>query len=168
MTNTQNIHSGEDIGKTIIFAYNHRHAERIVARFNALYPERGADYCQLIDNQVKHNSKIIAEFKVAKMMRQIAVSVDSLDTGIDVPEILNLVFFKIVKSKIKFDQMIGRGTRLCKDLFGPGMDKENFYIFDWCGNFEYFSVNGDGIEPTNIKSLTERLFSLRLDIVKEL
>ncbi|MDD6500064.1 MAG: type I restriction-modification enzyme R subunit C-terminal domain-containing protein, partial [Bacteroidales bacterium] len=168
MTNGQKIHSGEDIGKTIIFAYNHRHAERIVERFNALYPERGADYCQLIDNQVKHHSKIIAEFKVATMMPQIAVSVDMLDTGIDVPEILNLVFFKIVKSKIKFDQMIGRGTRLCKDLFGPGIDKENFYIFDWCGNFEYFSKNGDGIEPTNIKSLTERLFGLRLDIAKEL
>lgn len=168
MTNGQKIHSGEDIGKTIIFAYNHKHAERIVERFNALYPERGEDYCQLIDNQVKHHSKIIAEFKVATMMPQIAVSVDMLDTGIDVPEILNLVFFKIVKSKIKFDQMIGRGTRLCKDLFGPGMDKENFYIFDWCGNFEYFSENGDGIEPTNIKSLTERLFGLRLDISKEL
>ena len=89
-------------------------------------------------------------------------------TGIDVPEVLNLVFFKIVKSKIKFEQMIGRGTRLCPNIFGDGKDKELFYIFDWCGNFDYFSKNPDGIDPSNSKSLTERLFSLRLDIAKEL
>ena len=162
------IKSGEDIGKTIIFAYNHKHAERIVERFHALYPNRGADYCQLIDNQVKHHDKIIREFKTPEKLPQIAVSVDMLDTGIDVPEVLNLVFFKIVKSKIKFEQMIGRGTRLCPNIFGDGKDKELFYIFDWCGNFDYFSKNPDGIDPSNIKSLTERLFSLRLDIAKEL
>lgn len=168
MTNGLKIHSGEDVGKTIIFAYNHKHAERIVERFNALYPERGSEYCQLIDNQVKNHSAIIADFKVADKMPQIAVSVDMLDTGIDVPEILNLVFFKIVKSKIKFEQMIGRGTRLCKDLFGPGQDKKEFYIFDWCGNFGYFSTSGNNIESTNVKSLTQRLFELRVDIAKEL
>ena len=162
------IKSGEDIGKTIIFAYNHRHAERIVERFHALYPNRGADYCQLIDNQVKYHDKLIAKFKVADSLPQIAVSVDMLDTGIDVPEILNLVFFKIVKSKIKFEQMIGRGTRLCPNIFGEGKDKELFYIFDWCGNFDYFSKNPDGIDASNSKSLTERLFALRLDIAKEL
>ena len=162
------IKSGEDIGKTIIFAYNHKHAERIVERFHALYPNRGADYCQLIDNQVKHHDKIIREFKTPEKLPQIAVSVDMLDTGIDVPEVLNLVFFKIVKSKIKFEQMIGRGTRLCPNVFGEGNDKELFYIFDWCGNFDYFSKNPDGIDPSNSKSLTERLFSLRLDIAKEL
>ena len=162
------IKSGEDIGKTIIFAYNHKHAERIVERFHALYSNRGADYCQLIDNQVKYHDKLIAKFKVADSLPQIAVSVDMLDTGIDVPEILNLVFFKIVKSKIKFEQMIGRGTRLCPNIFGEGKDKELFYIFDWCGNFDYFSKNPDGIDASNSKSLTERLFSLRLDIAKEL
>ena len=168
MTNGLKVHSGEDIGKTIIFAYNHRHAERIVERFHQLYPERGADYCQLIDNQVKHHDQIISEFKIADRLPQIAVSVDMLDTGIDVPEILNLVFFKIVKSKIKFEQMIGRGTRLCKDLFGADKDKKEFYIFDWCGNFEYFSKNADGISGVAVKSLTERLFALRVDIAKEL
>lgn len=168
MTNGLKVHSGEDIGKTIIFAYNHRHAERIVERFHQLYPERGADYCQLIDNQVKHHDQIISEFKIADRLPQIAVSVDMLDTGIDVPEILNLVFFKIVKSKIKFEQMIGRGTRLCKDLFGADKDKKEFYIFDWCGNFEYFSKNADGISGVAVKSLTERLFGLRVDIAKEL
>ena len=162
------IRSGEDIGKTIIFAYNHKHAERIVDRFQALYPNRGADYCQLIDNQVKYSDKIISDFKTAEKLPQIAVSVDMLDTGIDVPEILNLVFFKIVKSKIKFEQMIGRGTRLCPNIFGEEKDKKEFYIFDWCGNFDYFSKNTDSIEPSNSKSLTERLFALRLDIAKEL
>ena len=168
MENGLKIKSGEDIGKTIIFAYNHKHAERIVERFHALFPNRGADYCQLIDNQVKYHDKLIAKFKVVESMPQIAVSVDMLDTGIDVPEVLNLVFFKIVKSKIKFEQMIGRGTRLCPDLFGEGKDKECFYIFDWCGNFDYFSKKPDGIDASNSKSLTERLFSLRLDIAKEL
>ena len=168
MENSLKIKSGEDIGKTIIFAYNHKHAERIVERFHALFPNRGADYCQLIDNQVNYHDKLIAKFKVAESMPQIAVSVDMLDTGIDVPEVLNLVFFKIVKSKIKFEQMIGRGTRLCPDIFGEGKDKECFYIFDWCGNFDYFSKKPDGIDASNSKSLTERLFSLRLDIAKEL
>ena len=72
-----------------------------------------------------------------------------LDTGVDVPEIVNLVFFKPVKSKIKFWQMIGRGTRLCKDLFGIGQDKKEFYIFDYCRNFEFFSVNEKGIEAVS-------------------
>ncbi len=162
------IHSGEDIGKTIIFAYNHRHAERIVERFHLLYPERGADYCMLIDNQVKYHGSILRAFKTPDSLPQIAVSVDMLDTGIDVPEILNLVFFKVVKSKIKFEQMIGRGTRLCPDVFGDGGDKQFFYIFDWCGNFDYFSKSYDPLSPVESKSLTERLFLLRLDIAKEL
>lgn len=162
------VHSSEDVGKTIIFAYNHKHAERIVERFRQLYPERGADYCQLIDNQVKNHSALIADFEVEDKMPQIAVSVDMLDTGIDVPEILNLVFFKIIKSKIKFEQMIGRGPRLCKDLFGPDEDKKEFYIFDWCGNFDFFSKQGADIHPSDSKSLTDRLFCLRLDIAREL
>ncbi|MBR4265037.1 MAG: DEAD/DEAH box helicase family protein [Bacteroidales bacterium] len=168
MDNGIKVHSGEDIGKTIIFAYNHTHAERIVQRFYVLFPERGNNYCQLIDNQVKYRGSIIRDFKSADSLPQIAVSVDMLDTGIDVPEILNLVFFKIVKSKIKFEQMIGRGTRLCPDIFGPGSDKKLFYIFDWCGNFEYFSKSYDEISSTEVKSLTQKLFELRLDIAKEL
>lgn len=159
------VRSGEDIGKTIIFAINHDHAVQIVERFRALYPEKGEKYCQLIDNRVKYANSLILEFGEVEKLPQIAVSVDMLDTGVDVPSILNLVFFKTVRSKIKFMQMIGRGTRLCKDVFGPGKDKEFFYIFDWCNNFEYFSINKDGAEgvPTTL-SLTERLFSLRLDV----
>ncbi|MCQ2148324.1 MAG: DEAD/DEAH box helicase family protein [Bacteroidales bacterium] len=157
------VNSGEEIGKTIIFAMNHLHAEQIVKRFNELYPEKGNEYCQLIDNYVKYANALILDFGEPEKMPQIAVSVDMLDTGIDVPSILNLVFFKRVKSKIKFMQMIGRGTRLCPGVYGD-KDKEKFYIFDWCGNFEYFSVHADGAEPVKVKSLTERLFSLRLDI----
>ena len=157
------VQSEEEIGKTIIFAMNHLHAEQIVKRFRELYPEKGELYCQLIDNYVKYSGALITDFGEPEKMPQIAVSVDMLDTGIDVPSILNLVFFKRVKSKIKFMQMIGRGTRLCPGLFG-NKDKKEFYIFDWCNNFEYFSVNTDGAEPVAVKSLTERLFSLRLDI----
>lgn len=157
------VQSEEEIGKTIIFAMNHLHAEQIVKRFRELYPEKGELYCQLIDNYVKYSGALITDFGEPEKMPQIAVSVDMLDTGIDVPSILNLVFFKRVKSKIKFMQMIGRGTRLCPGIFG-NKDKKEFYIFDWCNNFEYFSVNTDGAEPVAVKSLTERLFSLRLDI----
>lgn len=158
------VHSGEDIGKTIIFAIDHDHAVQIVDRFRALYPEKGEKYCQLIDNYVKYANSLIVEFGEADKLPQIAVSVDMLDTGVDVPSILNLVFFKRVRSKIKFMQMIGRGTRLCKDVFGPRKDKKHFFIFDWCDNFEYFSVHADGADPVASISLTERLFSLRLDI----
>lgn len=157
------VQSGEEIGKTIIFAMNHMHAEQIVKRFRELYPEKGEQYCQLIDNYVKYAGALILDFEELEKMPQIAVSVDMLDTGVDVPSVLNLVFFKRVKSKIKFMQMIGRGTRLCPGLFG-NKDKKMFYIFDWCNNFEYFSVHTEGADPVAVKSLTERLFSLRLDI----
>ena len=157
------VKSGEEIGKTIIFAMNHHHAELIVERFRILYPEKGDGYCQLIDNYVSYAKSLILEFEDPAKNPQVAVSVDMLDTGIDVPSVLNLVFFKCVKSKIKFMQMIGRGTRLCPKIFGTE-DKREFYIFDWCGNFEYFSVNSDGTTPVSVKSLTERIFALRLDI----
>lgn len=161
------VKSGEEIGKTIIFAMNHKHAELIVERFRTLYPEKDPDYCQLIDNYVNKAHGLILDFEQMDKYPQIAVSVDMLDTGVDVPSVLNLVFFKCVRSKIKFMQMIGRGTRLCPKVFGDA-DKKEFYIFDWCGNFEYFSVNSDGANPVAVKSLTERLFALRLDIAAAL
>ncbi len=150
--------------KDTIFAFNHRHAEMIVERFNALYPEYGAEFCALIDNYVTYSKDLIDKFEIRDSNPQIAVSVDMLDTGIDVPDILNLVFFKSVKSKIKFMQMIGRGTRLSKDIFGTEKDKEFFYIFDWCRNFEYFDKNPDGQKATVMPSLTEKLFALRTKI----
>ena len=158
------VQSGERIGKSVIFAYNHHHAELIVSRFNVLYPEYGPGFCVLIDNYVTYAHDLIDKFEIRDADPQVAVSVDMLDTGIDVPDILNLVFFKPMKSKIKYLQMIGRGTRLSEDIFGPGKHKECFYIFDWCGNFDYFDQNPDGHEAPIAQSLTERLFCLRSEI----
>ena len=171
MENGLKVQSGERIGKTIIFAYNHRHAEMIVERFYVLYPEyakESSEFCALIDNYVTYSKDLIDKFEIRDGNPQIAVSVDMLDTGIDVPDVLNLVFFKIVKSKIKFMQMIGRGTRLSKDIFGTGKDKEFFYIFDWCRNFEYFDKNPDGNKAATVQSLTERIFTLRTKIAFQL
>ena len=175
MTEGQRINNGDMVGKTIIFAFNHKHAELIVEVFGDMYPELGSDFCQLIDNQVNYAQNLIDRFSEADKMPQIAVSVDMLDTGIDVPEVLNLVFFKKIFSKIKFNQMIGRGTRLCPSLFGlhdkniegidPEHDKTEFYIFDYCRNFEYFSVNPDGRGGVpQPQSITSRLFNLRVRI----
>ncbi len=164
MTNGLKVNSGDKIGKSIIFAYNHRHAEKIVQRFSVLYPEYGSDFCVLIDNYVTYAHDLIDKFEIRDSNPQIAVSVDMLDTGVDVPDILNLVFFKPIKSKIKFMQMIGRGTRLSENIFGLGKDKECFYIFDWCGNFDFFKVNVNGAESKPVLSLTERLFNVKLDI----
>lgn len=168
MTNGLKVQSGDMIGKTIIFAYNHKHAVQIVDRFNILYPELGPDFCVLIDNTVNYSQTLINSFEERGKLPQIAVSVDMLDTGIDVPDILNLVFFKKVYSYIKFWQMIGRGTRLSKDIFDIGEDKETFYIFDWCGNFEYFDENPRGNEPLPQITLSEKLFGLRTDIAAAL
>ncbi|MBQ0019150.1 MAG: DEAD/DEAH box helicase family protein [Bacteroidales bacterium] len=164
MDNGLRVHSGEEVGKTIIFAPNHKTAVFVVEVFNKLYPEYGSDYCVLIDNYVNHARNLIESMEDMNKRPQIAVTVDMLDTGIDITCLLNLVFFKPVHSKIKFDQMIGRGTRLCPNLFGPGQDKDHFLIFDYCNNFEYFERNPEGAQETKVISLTERLFSLRLDL----
>ena len=158
------VNGGTMVGKTIIFAYNHNHAMLIAERFAALYPELGADFCRVIDNYERYSSDLIDKFAQADKMPQIAVSVDMLDTGIDVPEIVNLVFFKPVHSKIKFWQMIGRGTRLCPNLFGEGQDKTEFLIFDFYKNFKYFAMNPEGAKPTQQQSLVSLLFNLRTDI----
>ncbi len=164
MTHGLHVESGDKIGKTIIFAYNHRHAELIVQRFKALYPHLGDDFCVLIDNYVNYAQTLIDRLEVRGGLPQIAVSVDMLDTGIDVPDILNLVFFKPVQSKIKITQMIGRGTRLSPDIFGPGQDKKEFYIFDWCGNFDFFEIFPNGKEAKPVQGITERIFCLKADI----
>ncbi len=164
MENGLKVQYGERLGKSIIFAYNHRHAELIVERFNVLYPECGPDFCVLIDNYVTYSQDLINRLEVRDKNPQVAVSVDMLDTGIDVPDVLNLVFFKPVKSLIKFMQMIGRGTRLSPNIFGEGKDKECFYIFDWCCNFDFFEKNPDGNVAGSSISLTERIFGLRAEI----
>lgn len=164
MENGYRVNDGTMIGKTIIFAYNHNHAVFIAERFAALYPDLGPDFCRVIDNYEKYSSDLILRFKNPESLPQIAVSVDMLDTGIDVPEIVNLVFFKPVHSKIKFWQMIGRGTRLCPNLYGHGQDKKDFLIFDYYRNFEYFSVNADGAIPTKSTSVVATIFNLRTDL----
>ena len=142
MKNGLKVDGGDTLGKTIIFAISHIQAEKIVERFQKIYPQLGADFCKLIDSHVEGNLTLIEQFEVRGGMPQIAVSVDMMDTGIDVPDVVNLVFFKQVRSKIKFLQMIGRGTRLSPDLFGPGLDKQGFLIFDYYDNFRYFSTTG--------------------------
>lgn len=158
----------EKIGKTIIFAKNTRHAKAIVERFNKLYPQYGTDFIKAVDYSIEYVDSIIDDFSDKNKNPQIAVSVDMLDTGIDVPEVLNLVFFKKVRSKTKFWQMIGRGTRLCPDLLGVGMDKEKFLIFDYGNNFDFFRLNPKGHEGGKLETLTEKLFNIKVSIVKEL
>lgn len=162
------VEGGDKLGKTIIFAKNKKHAEFIIERFNTLYPEYKDSFSKPIYTDIRYIESVIDDFSTKDKLPQIAVSVDMLDTGIDIPELVNLVFFKKVRSKAKFWQMIGRGTRLCPDLFGIGMDKEAFVIFDYCTNFEYFRVNKNGKEAKQTKSLTEKIFNLKAGIVLEL
>lgn len=161
------VDNGETIGKTIIFAYNHKHAKMIVDAFYELYPSQHPNACQLVDYSVAYADDLVKKFDTDSNFR-IAVSVDMLDTGIDVPAILNLVFFKPVRSKIKFMQMIGRGTRLCENIYGPGRHKSGFQIFDYCGNFEYFGEHPDGRPSNVILSLSQRLYQVKIDILHEL
>ena len=165
MENGLKIENGDKLGKTIIFAANHNHAVAIKNRFDKLYPALSGDFVSIIDNRVNYASDLIDKFKVADKYPQAAISVDMLDTGIDVHEILNLVFFKKVRSKSKFWQMVGRGTRLCEDIFGLGIDKRVFYIFDYCGNFEFFRENKNLIETKIVMSATERIFILKSKII---
>ena len=159
--------SGEDVlGKTIIFARSSLHAKAIVERFNKLFPEYGGDFIKQIDYSIKYADVLLDDFGTRDKYPQIAVSVDMLDTGIDVPEILNLVFYKKVKSYAKFWQMIGRGTRLCKNLLGKGQDKDKFLILDFCGNFDYFRVNTNGQDNGKQVGLTERIFNTQVEICR--
>jgi type I restriction enzyme R subunit len=162
MQNGIKVEGGDKLAKTMVFARSHKHAKFIEERFNKQYPEYKGDFLKVIDYHEEYKYDLLNKFKVKQSMPQIAVSVDMLDTGIDVPEVANLVFFKPVRSSAKFWQMIGRGTRLCKDLFGYGLDKKEFIIFDFCENFEFFNNKPKGIEGTSSKSLSQRLFELRL------
>lgn len=162
------VEGGDKLGKTIIFAKNSHHAQAIVDRFHTLFPEYGGDFIKQIDYSIKYVDTLIDDFSTKEKLPQIAVSVDMLDTGIDIPEILNLVFFKKVRSYSKFWQMIGRGTRLCPDLFGQGKDKERFLIFDFCCNFDFFSVNTNGKDTGVQTTLSEKIFNLKTEIVREL
>ena len=169
MKNGHKVAGGDRLGKTIIFAKNHKHAEFIEKRFNSHYPEYLGTFARVIDNYINYAQSLIDDFSKKECDPHIAISVDMLDTGIDVPEAVNLAFFKLVRSKTKFFQMIGRGTRLCPDLYGPKLDKEDFYIFDFCGNFEFFRYNPQGHpESRALKSLRQKVFEARLDLLAAL
>jgi len=162
------IEGGDKLGKTIVFAKNSLHAKAIVDRFNILFPECGGDFIRQIDYSINYCDTLIDDFSTKEKMPQIAVSVDMLDTGIDIPEILNLVFFKKVRSYAKFWQMIGRGTRLCPNLLGEGIDKKGFLIFDFCNNFEYFRVNKNGSDNGIQETLSEKTYNTKAMICREL
>ncbi len=165
MTDGLKIDYGQKLGKTVIFAKNHTHAEKILEIFNKQYPHLPW-FAKVIDNYMTYAQSAIDEFSDPEKLPQIAISVDMLDTGIDVPEILNLVFFKKVMSKAKFWQMIGRGTRRCDNLM-DGKDKDKFYIFDFCGNFEFFRMN-NGKPTANMIALQGAIFHLKAQIAFKL
>lgn len=168
MTNGHKVAGGDRIGKTIVFAKNQHHAEFVRQRFDRAYPEYAGEMARVITHATEYAQSLIDSFSDPEKAPHIAISVDMLDTGIDVPEVVNLVFFKPVRSKTKFWQMIGRGTRLRPDLFGPGEDKTNFFLFDFCGNLEFFSQPGATSEGSLQKSLGQRLFETRVGLIAAL
>jgi type I restriction enzyme R subunit len=159
---------GDRLGKTIIFAKNHDHATFIAERFDANYAHLKGSFARVIDFQVEYVQSLIDDFSSPAKAPHIAISVDMLDTGIDISEVLNLVFFKLVRSKTKFWQMLGRGTRLRPDLFGPGKDKSCFYIFDYCQNLEFFSENPGTSDGAAGEPLGKRLFKARVELISAL
>ncbi len=168
MTHGQKVAGGDRLGKTIIFAKKQAHADFIQERFDANYPRHKGHFARTITNKVEYAQSLIDAFEKPESEPHIAISVDMLDTGIDVPDVVNLVFFKPVRSKTKFWQMVGRGTRLRPDLFGPDRHKEFFYIFDFCQNLEFFKENPDATGGSSGVSLGTRLFRMRLDLMGEL
>lgn len=168
MTQGHKVAGGDRLGKTIVFAKNNAHANFIADRFNANYPHYAGQFARVITYQTEYAQSLIDDFSVKDKSPHIAISVDMLDTGIDVPEVVNLVFFKIVRSKAKFWQMVGRGTRLCKDLFGPEQDKQEFVIFDFCQNLEFFSQNLEGSKGNVAEPLSQRTFKARLELLSVL
>ena len=168
MRNGCYVAGGDRLGKTIVFAKNNAHANFIAERFNANYPHYAGQFARVITYQTEYAQSLIDDFSIKEKAPHIAISVDMLDTGIDVPEVVNLVFFKIVRSKAKFWQMVGRGTRLCKDLFGPEQDKKEFVIFDFCQNLEFFSQNLEGSKGNVAEPLSQRLFKSRLELLSVL
>ncbi len=168
MTRGQTVAGGDRLGKTIVFAKNQAHADFIAERFNKNYPHYKGEFARVITFQTEYAQSLIDSLSNKDKAPHLAISVDMLDTGIDIPEVVNLVFFKLVRSKTKFWQMVGRGTRLCPDLFGPDRHKTFFYIFDYCQNLEYFSQNPETTEGSAGESLGKRLFIRRLDLIGEL
>lgn len=150
--------------KTIIFAVSKKHAYRLEKLFNELFPQYTSKVAKVIVSELNNTEELIKEFRDVNSGFNIAISVDMLDTGIDVPSIMNLVFAKPVFSRAKFWQMIGRGTRLYDEEF----HKEKFVIFDFWGNFEYFNDKPTGFEPTEQISLNRKIFNENIILLKQL
>ena len=165
MEHGHKVDGGDRLAKTILFARNHEHAEFVEKRFNRHYPQHAGHFARVIDHYAKYAQSLIDDFSQKNKAPHLAISVDMLDTGIDVPDVANLVFFKPVYSKIKFWQMIGRGTRLCPDLFGPDQDKQDFRVFDFCFNFDFFRENPNRIETGGGIPLGTRLFRSRVQLL---
>jgi type I restriction enzyme R subunit len=165
MTRGQTVAGGDQLGKTIVFAKNTDHALFIADRFNKNYPHFKGEFARVITFKTEYAQSLIDSFSNSAKLPNIAISVDMLDTGIDIPEVVNLVFFKLVRSKTKFWQMVGRGTRLCPNLFGPGKHKEFFYLFDYCQNLEFFSQNMPTTDGSLGESLGTRLFKTRVGLL---
>lgn len=166
------INGGDHIGKTIIFAQNKNHAEAIRQRFDRLYPQYKGLFAKRVVEEEKYAQDTIDAFKKRFDMKpQVVISVDMMDTGIDVPDCVNLVFFKKVRSKTKFWQMIGRGTRRYDDgvfedsIDGQYIGKRRFLIFDYCGNFQFFREHIEGYESSDMGSLSQRIFQNRVRII---
>ena len=167
MEHGHTVDGGDRLAKTILFARNHTHAQFIEERFNHHYPQHKGSFARIIDSHAAYAQSLLDDFARKDSAPHIAISVDMLDTGIDIPEVANLVFFKPVYSKIKFWQMIGRGTRLCPDLFGWGDDKQDFRVFDFCFNFDFFRENPEGIEGSGVVPLGARLFRSRVQLLSQ-
>lgn len=158
-------------GKTIFFCISKAHARRVEEIFDSLYPEYKGELAKVLvseDPRVYGKGGLLDQF-VHNDMPRIAISVDMLDTGIDVRELVNLVFAKPVYSYTKFWQMIGRGTRLLEpEKIKPWCtQKDNFLILDCWDNFEYFKLNPRGKELKAQIPLPVRLFGVRLEKIEE-
>lgn len=164
MDNGIHIEDGAQLGKTILFARNHDHAQLLKELFDEMYPAYGGGFCEVIDYKNSRAEQLIDDFKGEGHRNDvvIAISVDMLDTGVDIPDVVNLVFAKPIRSYVKFWQMIGRGTRLCENLFGPGKHKKEFFIFDHWGNFQFFGLNYQPPPAVVERSIQQRVFEARI------
>lgn len=165
MTRGHRVAGGDRLGKTIVFAKNIQHAEFIAERFDANYPEYAGEFARVVTHKTSYAQNLIDDFSTRERNPHIAISVDMLDTGIDIPEVVNLVFFKPIRSRTKFWQMLGRGTRLSPGLFGPGADKRDFYVFDCCDNVTFFNQKIEEASSAVTPSLSQLLFRERLDLI---
>ncbi len=168
MTNGITVVGGDRLGKTNLFAKNQDHAEFIARRFDANYPHYKGAFARVITFKTEYSQSLIDDFSQKEQAPHLAISVDLLDTGIDVPEVVNLAFFKLVRSKTKFWQMLGRGTRLCPALYGPEQDKDCFAIFDYCQNLEFFGRDPATKEGAQAEALGKRLFKGRVELIAAL